>query len=138
MKTGDNLEVTLRAFVEEFDGKPVIYGRDDCAPFAAQWVRTATGRTLDIPSYDSREGGQEIIRAAGGLVDLCDSLMSSAGFGERYGDPELGDVGILRTNAFGDVGGIFAHAGHFLWRHADGVGIVVPRARYILKVWAIA
>ena len=138
MKTGADLEAALRAFIEAFDGKPVIYGKDDCAPFAGQWVERVTGRKLAIPFYDSREGGQELIRSAGGLVELCDSLMSAAGFGERYGDPELGDVGILRTNAFGDVGGIFAHGGHFLWRHAEGVGIIVPRARYILKVWAIA
>lgn len=138
MRTGADLEAKLRAFVDEFDGKPVIYGIDDCAPFAALWVERATGCKLALPTYDSREGGQEIIRAAGGLVELCDGLMIAAGFSHRYGDPEYGDVGILRTNAFGDVGGIFAHAGHFLWRHADGVGIVVPRARYILKVWAIA
>lgn len=137
MKTGADLEAKLRAFIEEFDGRPVAYGRDDCAPFAALWVERATGRKLAIPPYDSREGGQELIRAAGGLVELCNDLMASAGFHQRYGDPEYGDVGILRTHAFGDVGGIFAHAGHFLWRHAEGVGIVVPRARYIQKVWAI-
>nr|BDD45595.1 hypothetical protein 11 [Chromatiales bacterium]BDD46442.1 hypothetical protein 12 [bacterium] len=133
-----NLESMLRTYVEGFDGKPVAYGLDDCAPFAGKWVEMATGRVLAIPRYDSREGGQELIRKAGGLVDLCDSLMFDAGFGERYDDPQLGDVGILRTHAFGDVGGIFAHAGIFLWRHAEGVGVVVPRPRYIQKVWAIA
>lgn len=145
MRTGDragslvdNLEHKLRAFIERFDGKPVVYGKDDCAPFAAQWVKEATGRSMAIPFYDSREGGQELIRKAGGLADLCDRLMSEAGLHERYGEPEFGDVGILRTNAFGDVGGIFAHAGHFLWRHTDGVGVVAPRVRFILKVWAIA
>lgn len=138
MRTGADLEAELRAFVEEYDGKPVVYGVDDCAPFAGSWVERATGRNLRLPAYDSRDGGQALIRSAGGLLDLCDGLMADAGFGERYGDPLLGDVGILRTNAFGDVGGIFAHAGHFLWRHAEGVGILVPRPRYILKVWAIA
>lgn len=138
MKTGADLEAELRAFIEEFDGKPVSYGVDDCAPFAGLWVERATGRKLAIPRYDSREAGQVLIQKAGGLVELCDDLMAEAGFRHRYGDPEYGDVGILRTNAFGDVGGIFAHAGTFLWRHAEGVGIIVPRARYILKVWAIA
>lgn len=138
MRTGADLEAELRAFVEEFDGRPVVYGTDDCAPFAALWVARATDRRLAVPFYDSREGGQILIRAAGGLLELCDALMTDAGFGERYGEPEFGDVGILRTNAFGEVGGIFAHAGHFLWRHAEGVGILVPRPRYILKVWAIA
>ena len=138
MKFGADLEAELRAFVECYDGKPVVYGKDDCAPFAGLWVERATGRTLAIPHYDSREGGQELIRAAGGLVELCDGMMADAGFGERYGEPELGDVGILRTNAFGDVGGVFARAGIFLWRHAEGVGVIAPRARYILKVWAIA
>lgn len=138
MRIGADMEAKLRAFVNEFDGQPVVYGRDDCAPFAALWVERATGIRLALPKYDSREAGQDLIREAGGLLMLCDGLMADAGFSQRYGDPEYGDVGIMRTNAFGDVGGIFAHAGTFLWRHADGVGIIVPRARYILKVWAIA
>jgi len=131
-------ETLLRTYIEGFDGKPVTYGLDDCAPFAGKWVEMATGRKLAIPHYDSREGGQELIRSAGSLLALCDGLMSDAGFGERYDEPQLGDVAILRTNAFGDVGGIFAHAGIFLWRHSEGVGVVCPRARYIQKVWAIA
>lgn len=134
----DDLESLLRTYIEGFDGKPVTYGLDDCAPFAGKWVEMATGRKLAIPHYDSREGGQELILRAGGMVELCDGLMNEAGFGERYGEPQFGDVGILRTHAFGDVGGIFAHGGIFLWRHADGVGVVCPRARYIQKVWAIA
>ncbi len=132
------LEPKLRAFVDRFDGKPVVYGSDDCAPFAAQWIKEVTGRSLDIPVYDSREGGQALIHKAEGLANLCDRLLADASIYERYGDPEYGDVGILRTNAFGDVGGIFAHAGVFLWRHAEGVGVVCPRPRFILKVWAIA
>lgn len=138
MKTGAELEAAMRAFVDEFDGRPVTYGKDDCAPFAGLWIERATGRKLALPSYGSREGGQELIRKADGLVELCDALMADAGFFQRYGEPEYGDVGILRTSAFGDVGGIFAHAGHFLWRHAEGVGLIVPRQRFILKVWAIS
>lgn len=127
----------LKEFIEGFNGRPVTYGVDDCAPFAGLWITKATGRKVSLPPYDSREGGQELIRSAGSLVAVCDHCLSEAGIFERFGSPALGDVGILRTAGFGDVGGVFGAGGYFFWRHAEGVAVLRPRERYILKVWAL-
>ena len=127
----------LKAFIESFHGKPVTFGVDDCAPFAAQWIESATGRKVQLPAYDSREAGQELIRKSGGLVEVCDSCLAQSKIYERFGLPELGDVAVLRTARFGDVGGIFGAGGYFFWRHAEGTAVLRPRERYVLKVWAL-
>ena len=127
----------LKAFIESFRGKPVTFGVDDCAPFAALWIEYATGRKVQLPAYGGREGGQELIRQAGGLVEVCEPWLADAGIRERWGEAQLGDVGILRTARFGDVGGIFGTGGYFFWRHAEGTAVLRPRERYILKVWAL-
>ena len=127
----------LKAFIESFHGKHVTFGVDDCAPFAALWIEFATGRKVELPAYCSREGGQELIRQAGGLVEVCDKCLANAGVFERFGEAQLGDVGVLRTARFGDVGGIFGVGGCFFWRHAKGTAVLCPRERYILKTWAL-
>lgn len=127
----------LKAFIEGFHGKPVTFGVDDCAPFAALWIEYATGRKVHLPAYDSREGGQELIRRAGGLVEVCEPCLAESDVFERFGVPRLGDVGVLRTSQFGDVGGVFGAGGCFFWRHAEGTAVLCPRQRYVLKVWAL-
>ena len=127
----------LKAFIETFHGRAVSFGVDDCAPFAALWIDHATGCKVRLPAYDSRDGGQELIRQAGGLVEVCEPCLAAACIRERWGSAQLGDVGVLRTAGFGDVGGIFGVGGYFFWRHAEGVAVLRPRERYILKVWAL-
>lgn len=127
----------IRSYVDSFDGVPITWGKDDCAPFAGRWVEIATGVDLKMTPYASMPEGQRLIRKHGSLTALCDVLMARGGFFDRIGDPVLGDVGIVQTGRSGDVAGIFAHGGHFLWRHAHGVSFLTPRKHLILKVWAI-
>lgn len=127
----------LRAYVRESDGVPVIWGQSDCSTWAAQWVSDETGRDIDWPAYDSSTTAQAIIDAAGGLENVWAALARQAGLAINYDEPKLGDVGIVHTSRFGDVGGIFAHGGVFLWRHEKGVGTLSPIHKTIVRVWSL-
>lgn len=52
-------------------------------------------------------------------------------------EPALGDVGVVNTRRFGPVGVIFAQDGIALWRADNGTGLLRPRRRDIIKVWAL-
>lgn len=129
-----DLTERLFAFLQQFDGKDVEWGRDDCSAICAAWAREC-GHDVSIPSYSSREEAHGLIRDAGGLVALWDGIAASAGICERFDEPQLGDVGIIPTDRFGPVGVIFGEHGLCNWRHSQGCFWLAPRV--VLKTWAI-
>ena len=50
--------------------------------------------------------------------------------------PDHGDVGIIHTGRFGQVGGIFLHGGYFAWR-VEPAGVLFLMPREIVRVWSI-
>lgn len=130
------IEETLRAYVVAAEGRTVVWGEDDCSAWCAQWVRAATGRPVEIPEYATRDEAVRHIERAGGLVRLWSSALAHAGIYETHA-PQMGDVGVVATSRFGDVGVIFAADGIGLWRAANGTAIIRPRAREILGAWRV-
>lgn len=127
----------LRELAESLNGVECKYGVNDCSMFPAQWISDISGKELDIPFYDSRAAGNKLINEAGGLVNIWAGILGLAGFTERFDQPEFGDIGIMETRAFGEVGIIFCDCGLALWRSENGTAIISPRQKTILKVWAI-
>lgn len=126
----------LQAFVEAAEGQPVVWGADDCTSWCAAWVKEATG--FDVPmlaEYGSLQEAHQRIDEAGGLDVLWTEALARVGIYSTPYDPVLGDVGIVRTAQFGNVGVIFAADGIALWRAETGTGLLRPRRRNIVKVW---
>lgn len=124
----------IEEYIKSWNDEPIVWGKSDCSAWAAKWYELATGNKPNLPTYASKAEADELIEKAGGLVPLWEAALE--GFGhKRYGDPELGDVGIIITKRFGDVGGIFGERGIFFWRSENGFAPLQPRTKTIKKIW---
>ena len=131
----DDLALRLMEFLKRFDEKHVEWGVDDCSAMCAAWARE-NGYDVQIPSYSSQEEAHALIKEGGGLIRLWERFCASAGVSERYGEPQLGDVGIIDTRRFGPIGVIWASGGICCWRVSKSAFWLAPRG--YLKVWAIS
>ncbi len=127
------LEATLASFLERFEGKSVEWGVDDCSAVAHLWLREL-GINPDLPHYSCRDEAHALIEAAGSLDAIWRDNLSRAGVYPRAGDPHLGDVGIIDTRRFGQVGVIFGSGGICCWRTDQGFFWLIPRRA--VEVWA--
>jgi len=128
----------LRAMCAQVARTAPVYGVDDCSAWPAQWVANVTGKALDLPVYHSRAEAEAMMDDAGGLVPIWDRVLSPAGIGPRSGFPRFGDIGVIETFGFRDVGVIFCELGSAAWRaHRGGIQFLAPRHHTIRKVWAI-
>lgn len=128
----------LQAHVAAVEGATVQWGASDCTSWCAAWVLAATGKTVPfLGSYATLDEAHALIDAAGGLDVLWAQALARVGIHATPYAPQLGDVGIVNTSRFGHVGVIFAADGIALWRAEAGTALLRPRARDIIKVWAL-
>ncbi|WP_411033846.1 DUF6950 family protein [Shinella sp. BYT-45] len=132
----DDLVEPLRAYIEAAQDAPMVWGVSDCSMWPAGWVESVHGRPISLPKWSSREEAHALIRKAGSLDALwAEALLPFHGVREA-GVPDYGDVGIVETGRFGQVGGIFLHGGYFAWR-AEPAGVLFLMPRDIVRVWSI-
>lgn len=124
----------VKAYARSFEGVPVTWGVDDCSMFVARWVERETGLPLPLPSYGSRDEAHTLIAEAGSLAALWGNLAAEVGIHET-GAPELGDVGVIDTSRFGQVGVIWLANGACYWRESKGVTLFQPRC--YVKAWRV-
>lgn len=110
----------LRSFIEELAGTPVVWGQSDCSAAPAKWIEREFGLSLDLPAYNSREEAHRCVTAAGGLANLWSGIAIPGGLYEIYGEPQLGDIGIVDTRLYGQIGGIFADGRVLIVRKDNG------------------
>lgn len=71
----------------------------DCATMPAEWA-IHCGYSDPVlkwrGAWADENSALAIIEGAGGLVPLFDDGLFSVGVGRRYGEPELGDIGVIR------------------------------------------
>jgi hypothetical protein len=127
-------EKTLATFLERFDGKPVEWGVDDCSAVAHLWLREL-GFDLAFPRYSSRDEAHALIAQAGSLASIWSDALADAGIFERAGQPAPGDIGIVDTRRFGQVGVIYGAGGICCWRKEGGFFWMVPRRA--VRIWAV-
>lgn len=125
----------LSAFLAGFDGKAVVWGKDDCSACPHLWLGE-NGIHAHLPAYSSRDEAHALIEQAGGLVNVWDQCLAGTGVGERYGAPELGDIAVIDTRRLGPIGVICAAGGVCCWRKEGGFFWIAPRS--FLKVWAVS
>ncbi|OMQ44921.1 hypothetical protein [Ensifer sp. 1H6] len=124
----------LRLFLEEAQDSACVWGVSDCSRWAASWVARVHGREVPLPRWSSKGQAHRLIICAGSLEQLWSEALLQFGLRE-CGAPQPGDVGIIQTARFGQVGGIFIAGGYFAWRAEMGVIYLTPRQ--IVKAWAI-
>ncbi|MBB4185820.1 hypothetical protein GGE07_002470 [Sinorhizobium terangae] len=129
-----DLAEPLRAFLEEAQESESVWGVSDCSKWAASWVEQVHGRKIALPRWKSREEAHRLIARAGSLEALWSEALADFGL-FQCGVPQLGDVGVIETGRYGQVGGIFLHGEYFAWRAETGVAFLVPRL--IVKTWSI-
>jgi len=102
----------LADYLHAAGGKSFAPGTHDCCTFPGDWVRAQTG--VDPIQrwrgrYDTQEGAEALIEAAGGLVNLWAIGMIDA-LCPEVDEPQEGDVGVilvLGENGPVENGGIF-------------------------------
>lgn len=129
----DMMAADLTAFVEEIDGDGVIWGETDCTATPASWLKRR-GFAFDLPAYRSREEAHAIIARHGSLVATWDHYLGGC-IDERFGDPQTGDVAVIDTRLYRQIGGIVAVGNLLIVRRDDGRFSWFPARRYA-KVWA--
>lgn len=133
-----DLAARALAYAEASMDEPTVWGESDCTAWARRWVEGVHGRRMDLPKWSSREEALAYIAEAGSLEALWSPAIENYGLRERYSDPQAGDVGIIQTHLFPQIGGIFLAHGLFAWRaEPHGARLLRPRPRTIVKVWAV-
>lgn len=128
----------LKAAVIALADVPVEWGVSDCSTWPAQWVADITGREFDWPAYSGQAEAEAMIARAGGLLPLWENVAQAAGLVRRHDFmPALGDVGIIRTRGYGEVGGVFADGGVLCWRASWGVHLIAPRRQTVVAIWEV-
>ncbi len=129
-----DIEDELRDFLCETQDSPCDWTTSDCSRWPASWVRRVHGRDVPLPRWANKAEAHRLIDDAGSLSQLWSEALLSFGLRE-CGVPDLGDVGVIDTARFGQVGGIFVAGGYFACRTETGVIYLMPR--YIVRSWAL-
>lgn len=121
----------LRAYIEAASAPPII-GKDDCGPWVATWITQETGIVVPLPVYSTREEGDALVAAAGGMVEFVKPFV--AGLRQTF-EPKAGDVGIIALSKR-DVAAIFC--GHdYVAIRGERDHAFKLRAREFVKAWAL-
>lgn len=126
----------LHAFMERAAGE-VVWGVNDCTAAPVTWLAGEIGKALPLPSYTSREEALAIIAKHGTLADTWSAFADKYGVAERYGEPEFGDIGVIDTRLYGQIGGIITTSRVMLLRRDDGNWHALGPVRRFVKVFAV-
>ncbi|KZK96343.1 hypothetical protein PsAD5_02530 [Pseudovibrio sp. Ad5] len=110
--------------------------RVDCCRFPADWIVFCGGPDPAAHwrgRYETEDQALAFVHEAGGLVNILDLGMTSAGL-QRVGEPRSGDVGCIVARACRSVvGAIFCDD---VWWTISELGVLPVSAR-CLRVWRI-
>ena len=114
----------LIAYAAEAGARPFRPGRQDCALFAAGWVKLATGRDLARgwrSRYRSLRRGQRLLQEAGFADHVALAAAHLPEIAPAFA--QVGDLAVLDDNALGIVAGEMIYC-----LRPDGLGLV-PRGQ---------
>lgn len=113
----------LIAYAADAGQKPFRPGRNDCALFAAGWVKQLTGEDLARgwrSTYRSLKRGQQMLEEAGFTDHVALAAAHLPEIPPSFA--QVGDLAVLETQAFGIVAGEMIYC-----LKPDGLGLV-PRS----------
>lgn len=113
-------------------------GEWDCCAFPAAWA-IANGYPDPMAhwrgAYETESEALDLISDAGGLVALFDCGMASAGISRREGEPQAGDIGVIKIGDL-EAGAIFTGRRWALVAER-GVGMASVAPEAVAAVWSI-
>lgn len=124
-------EKALQQFLTEYRNRPFEWAVNDCATFAGEWIKRATGETVFAPDYTDalgagrRMGGQAEFAAA--VTQVLGEPVTNIAAASR-GDVAL--VGIEGRSCLGVVEGMYVAA------PGEQGMTLIPRTA-ILSLWSI-
>jgi hypothetical protein len=127
----------LAAFLDELDGKGVVWGKTDCSATPHMWL-ARLGINAALPPYRSREEAHAIIERHGSLVATWDWCLRDTAVYERGDAPQLGDIAVIDTRLYRQIGGIVAAGNILIVRKDDGNFQWFGPVRRFAKVWAVS
>ena len=113
----------LTAYAAEAGQKPFRPGRNDCALFAAGWVKQVTGQDLARgwrSTYRSLKRGQQLLEEVGFTNHVAVAAAQLSEIAPAFA--QVGDLAVLENNAFGIVAGEMIYC-----LRLQGLGLV-PRS----------
>jgi hypothetical protein len=137
----DLWESRLAKLIDEARERPFVWGKNDCALFAADAVHELTGTDpafLYRGRYDSEEEAGKILKKAGGLIGIMETLSESRGWKTveplyaQRGDVCLGDIDGRHTL------GVCTGNGFAFTQQPVGLFEVTIYDHRVLMVWRIA
>lgn len=126
----------LSAFLRTISDEPVEWGRNDCSAVPQRWL-IENGIVPELPVYQSRDEAHAIIDRHGSLVAAWDWCLRNDPLPERYAAPRLGDIAVVDTRLYGQIGGIVAEGGILVIRRDDGGFHWFGPVRRFEKIWAV-
>ena len=128
----DERIAALTAYIEEAKTAPFEWGKSDCCAWAAKWFEIATGETLNLTPYSSKE--EALALKKDGLLALWTDVLGDPR--QEWEAPEFGDVGIVDTARYGHMGVIFLNDGVAVWRLENGQPFPF-RPRNFVAFWSV-
>lgn len=134
----------LENWLKISDEPECIYRFNDCCAWPARWIEYAFYVKIELPYYSNRKEADALLKEAGSMEALWSRALQ--GVATPIGtDPEkarLGDVGIMQTHRFGQIGLIIAaphQAFYRCERREDEVGVAggVVRPRNMVQIWRV-
>lgn len=124
-------EKELRLFLTEYRNRPFAWATNDCATFAAEWIRRCTGESLFMPDYTDAIGAA---RRMGGQAEFEAQITAILGQPEgNLASATRGDVGLVGLDGrscLGVVEGLYVAA-------PGEQGMVLINRTALLALWSI-
>lgn len=128
--------MSLDDFLREIADEPVKWGWNDCSAVPYRWL-LENGIVAELPEYGSRDEAHAIIDRHGSLAATWDWSFRNTELSERFGDALIGDIAVIDTRIYGQIGGIVAHGGILAIRKDDGNFHWFGPTKKFIKVWAV-
>lgn len=130
--------MNLGEFLREAGAKSREAGVWDCATFPAAWT-VARGYPDPLRqwrgAYADEAGARDLIASHGGLEALFSAGMADAGVPEATGEPEPGDVAVLR--ALGEKAGSIYTGERWALIGDRGLVVVELGPRFVVRKWRV-
>lgn len=132
-----DLSEKLSAFLRAIADEQVVWGRSDCSAVPQRWL-IENSIAAELPVYHSRDEAHAIIARHGSLVATWDWCLRGDPLPERHAAPRLGDIAVVDTRLYGQIGGVIAEGGILVIRRDDGGFHWFGPVRRFEKVWAVS
>lgn len=137
--TPSKVQEKLLSFFDKSARTPYVLGQNDCILEVGDWLKHCCGTKISDKwrgQYTSQDGFEAIAAQYGGLEQLLRKAFTDFGL-EETSEPQAGDIGLLRTDEYGIMGGILLVSGRWRVRTPDRILTSRPPLVNIIVTWKL-